>query len=112
MISDGSATRPSAVRELTNVNISGVQALEMSVLNVPHMIALTRTFGAKVCARPSVSEFRPALAAAYGTIVAFGRTDAVEEMLRIAPPFAAAILVPTFADSRNGPLRLIANTLS
>ena len=36
---------------------SGDHAVAMSVLNVPHMIALTRTLGAKVCVDGRVHEF-------------------------------------------------------
>ena len=73
---------------------------------------LTRTFGPNALARPSVRVLSPALAAAYGRYSGSGRIAAIEETLMIAPPSPAAIFVPTSAASRNGPLRLIASTLS
>ena len=76
------------------------------------MIALTRTDGPNVCAKPTVRALRPAFAAAYGRIAGRGRTAPALEMLMIEPPVPAAIRVPTSAVSRNGPLRFTPMTLS
>ena len=94
------------------------QSVEMLVRNGPGMIALTRTFGPSASASPTVIALTPALAAAYGTMLAVGRTAPVLLTLMIDPPptspslFSAAIRSPTRADSRNAPFRLTANTLS
>jgi hypothetical protein len=88
------------------------QSLEMLVRNGPGMIALTRTFGPRASASPTVITLTPALAAAYGTMSPVGRTAPVLLTLMIEPPSLAAIRSPTKADSRNGPFRLTANTLS
>ena len=64
-ISDGWPRRCSGKRRLAWAwNASTSQALEMSVRNGPTMIPFDRTVGPNVTAKPTVSVFRPALAAA------------------------------------------------
>ncbi len=76
------------------------------------MIPLERTVGPNDTAKPSVSAFSPALAAAYGRSPIVGCSAPMLLMLMIEPPSAACICSPTSAPRRNGPLRLTPMTLS
>ena len=62
------------------------QFFAMLVRNGPGMIALTRTFGPRASASPTVIALTPAFAAAYGTMSAVGRTAPVLLTLMIEPP--------------------------
>src|SRR5215831_15570677 len=76
------------------------------------MMQLTRTFGPYSFEKATVIAFSPALAAEYGAVVAEGRIEETDETLIIAPPAPAFIFDPNSAESRNGPFRLTAITLS
>src|SRR5262249_26896478 len=76
------------------------------------MTVLTRTLGANSFANVVVSTFTPAFAAAYGANPGSARSEPLEEMLMMAPPFILTICAPNNAESRNTDLRLTAMILS
>src|SRR3984893_16275410 len=76
-ISRASPARRSGKVSVRSASTSMSQFLAMLVRNGPGMIALTRTFGPNASANAIVIALTPALAAAYGTMSAVGRTAPV-----------------------------------